>query len=80
MMRVLGRDVAIVQCSNPLMVGVHGTLALESMRMITIVSGTRKVTVAKTGTVLQLQDSGKIVIADEMNGRIEDRLSRGSKV
>ena len=55
MIRVLGRDVAVVQCSNPLMVGVRGTLALESMRMITIVSGGRKVSVPKTGTVLQLR-------------------------
>jgi len=30
--------------------------------------------------VLQLQESGKVVLGDEMNGRIEDRLSRGSKV
>lgn len=80
MMQVLGKDVVVVQCSNPLMVGVHGTLALESMRMITIVSGTRKVALTKTGTVLQIKDSGKVVMADEMNGRIEDRLSRGSKV
>jgi len=80
MIQLLGKEVAIVQSTNPLMVGVRGTFALESMRMITIVSGTNKITVAKTGTVLQLQDSGKIVIADEMNGRIEDRLSRGSKV
>jgi RNase P/RNase MRP subunit p29 len=50
------------------------------MRVITIVSGTKKITVAKTGTVLQLQESGKVVLGDEMNGRIEDRLSRGSKV
>ena len=55
MMQVLGKEVVVVQCSNPLMVGVHGTLALESMRMITIVSGTRKVALTKTGTVLQTQ-------------------------
>ncbi|MDA4114239.1 MAG: ribonuclease P protein subunit [Thaumarchaeota archaeon] len=80
MIGVLGRDVTIVQCSNPLMVGVSGTVALESMRMITIVSGTKKLSVPKMGTALQLRENGKVVIADEMNGRIEDRLSRGSKV
>jgi RNase P/RNase MRP subunit p29 len=80
MIGVLGRDVTIVQCSNLLMVGVNGAVVLESMRMITIVSGTRKLAVAKTGTVLQLRENGKVVIADEMNGRIEDRLSRGSKI
>ena len=54
MIQLLGKEVAIVQSANPLLVGVRGTLALESMRMITIVSGTKKITVAKTGTVLQL--------------------------
>jgi RNase P/RNase MRP subunit p29 len=80
MIQLLGKEVAILQSTNPLLVGVRGTLALESMRMITIVSGTKKITVAKTGTVLQLQESGKVVIAEEMNGRIEDRLAKGSKV
>ncbi len=45
------------------MVGVNGTLVLESMRMITIVSGKRKVVLTKTGTVLQIKDSGKVVMA-----------------
>ncbi len=80
MMRLLGMDVAIVQSSNPLMVGFRGTVALESMRMITIVSTSKKITVPKTGTVLQLLEDGKVVVGDEMNGRIEDRLSRGSRV
>lgn len=80
MMRVLGMDVAVVQCSNPAMVGVHGTVALESMRMLTIVSGDRKVKVAKAGTVLRLRQGEKLVIGDEMIGRIEDRLLRGAKV
>lgn len=80
MIGILGMDVTIVQCSNPSMVAVNGTVVLESMRMITIVSGTKKLAVAKTGTALQLRETGKVVIADEMNGRIEDRLSRGSKI
>ena len=80
MIGILGMDVTVVQCSNPSMVAVSGTVVLESMRMITIVSGTRKLVVAKTGTALQLKETGKVVIADEMNGRIEDRLSRGSKI
>jgi len=80
MIGILGMDVTIVQCSNPSMVAVNGIVALESMRMITIVSGTKKLAVAKTGTALQLRETGKVVIADEMNGRIEDRLSRGSKI
>jgi RNase P/RNase MRP subunit p29 len=78
--RVLGKDVAVIQCANPAMIGLRGTVALESMHMITVVSQTKKVQLAKTGTVLQLQESGKLVLGEEMNGRIEDRLSRGARV
>jgi len=80
MMPVIGKEVAIVQCSNATMVGLRGTVALESMHMITVVSGSRKLEIAKKGTVLKLQDSGKVVIGDEMAGRVEDRLSRGSRL
>ncbi|MGA2665987.1 MAG: ribonuclease P protein subunit [Nitrososphaerales archaeon] len=80
MMPVLGAEVAIVKCSNPLMVGVRGTVVLESMRMLTIATTRKKVEVAKVGTVLQLKETGRLVIADEMSGRLEDRLARGSSV
>ena len=80
MMPVLGAEVAVVNCSNPLMVGVRGIVVLESMRMLTIVTANKKVRVAKVGTVLQLRETGGLVIADEMSGRLEDRLARGSTV
>ncbi len=79
-MRTLGRSVTIIACSDPKMVGFRGTLALESMRMITIVSAERRVSVAKTGTVLRLDGTDGLVECDGMNGRVEDRLSRGSRV
>jgi len=80
MIGLLGKQVAVVQCTDPAMMGLRGTVALESMHMITIVSQTRKVRVAKTGTVLQLQENGKLVMGEEMNGRIEDRLAKGARV
>jgi len=76
----IGKTVTIVSCSDPRMVGLRGTLALESMHMLTIVSPERKVLVRKTGTVLQLEGNGSLLVGDEMNGRVEDRLLRGSKV
>jgi RNase P/RNase MRP subunit p29 len=58
---------------------VRGIFALESMRTITILSGSNKRTVPKVGTVLQVQESGRLVIAGEMVGRIEERLAKGAK-
>ncbi|MDA4135672.1 MAG: ribonuclease P protein subunit [Thaumarchaeota archaeon] len=80
MIDLIGKKMALVQCSDPSMIGVRGIYALESMKTITILSGNTKRTVQKLGTVLQVQDGGRLVVADEMVGRIEDRLARGAKV
>lgn len=80
MIDLLGREILIVQAKDPSMVGVRGTVALESMKMLTIVSGETKRSVPKHGTVVQLQDSGNLVVASDAVGRIEERLARGSKV
>ena len=71
-----------MQCSDPPWSGFRGRSSRSrACSMITIVSGSSEaVTVPKNGTVLQLAGSGKIVIGDEMSGRVEDRLARGSKV
>jgi len=82
MIRVLGSDVTIIRCaSSPLLVGVEGTVALESMRMLTIVAqGSRKIMIPKKGTALQLKGTNEVVIADEMKGRLEERVARGAEL
>jgi RNase P/RNase MRP subunit p29 len=80
MMDLIGKKVAVLQCSDRNAVGSKGIFALETMRTITIVSGDVKRTVPKLGTVLQLQDGGKVFVADEMMGRLEDRIARGGKI
>jgi RNase P/RNase MRP subunit p29 len=77
---LIGKKMAVVQCSDPSMVGIRGIYALETMKTITILSGSKNRTVQKLGTVLQVQDGGRLVVANEMIGRIEDRLARGAKV
>jgi RNase P/RNase MRP subunit p29 len=79
MIDIIGKKIAIVQCSDPSLVGVRGIFALESMKTITILSGSNKRMVPKVGTVLQVQDSGRLVVASEMVGRIEERLAKGAK-
>lgn len=80
MIDLIGHRIVVLQCSDPGLIGRKGTLALETMKTITIVSGGSKLMLPKVGTVLQLQDGGRLVVGDEMVGRLEDRLARGAKV
>jgi len=79
MIDMIGQKIAVMQCSDPSLVGVKGIFALESMKTITILTGSNKRVVPKVGTVLQVQDGGRLVIADDMVGRIEERIARGAK-
>jgi RNase P/RNase MRP subunit p29 len=82
MIRILGSEVTVIKCaSSPLVVGLEGVVALESMRMLTIVSpSSRKVTIPKKGTALQLKGTKELVIADDMTGRLEERIAKGAKL
>ena len=80
MMPLLGREIMVLRANDPSLVGLKGIVELESMKMLTVVSGTRKRSLPKLGTVLQLEDSKKLIVADDMVGRLEDRLARGSKL
>jgi RNase P/RNase MRP subunit p29 len=77
---LMGRKVAIVQCSDPSKVGMRGLFALETMKTVTILSNGSAKTVPKVGTVFQLQDNGKVIVGEETLGRLEDRIARGAKV
>jgi RNase P/RNase MRP subunit p29 len=80
MIDLISKRVAILHCADPGMVGLTGTFAIESMKTITIVSGSTKRVVPKLGTVLRVEDGGRVIVVDEMAGRVEDRLARGAKV
>ena len=82
MIRVLGSEVAIIKCtSSPNLVGLEGTVALESMKMLTIVApNSRKLMIPKRGTVLMLKRTDELVIADDMKGRLEERLAKGAEL
>ena len=68
-----------MQAMDRNMVGLRGVFALETMKTITVVSSGTRRTIPKTGTVFQVQGAG-LVVADEMVGRLEDRIARGAKV
>ena len=80
MIGLLGKEILILKCSSPAVVGLKGTLMLESMHMLTMSSGSRTLTMPKKGTVFQLAETGRVVIGEELEGRLTDRLARGSKI
>jgi RNase P/RNase MRP subunit p29 len=82
MIRILGSDVTIIKCAaSPVKAGVQGTVALESMRMLTIVSpNLGRFMIPKKGTVLRMKGTTDLVIADEMSGRLEERLAKGAEL
>jgi RNase P/RNase MRP subunit p29 len=82
MIRILGSEVTIIKCaSSPRLVGVEGTVALESMRMLTIVSsGSGKIMIPKKGTALQMKRTHELVIAEDMTGRLEERIAKGAEL
>jgi len=80
MIDLIGKKVAIVQCSDQSKVGLRGVFALETMKTISIQSEGATRVIPKVGTVFQLQESGRVVVGNEMVGRLEDRLARGARV
>ena len=79
MIDLIGKKVAVVQALDRNVVGLKGVFALETMKTITIVSSGTRRTIPKTGTVFQVQGAG-LVVAEEMLGRLEDRIAKGAKV
>lgn len=74
---VIGEDVRVAAARDALLLGLKGTVVLESMHTLTIrTEGGRKVVLPKLGTALELK-GGKIMIGDELEGRLEDRIASG---
>lgn len=80
MIDLISKRVAVVHSADPGTVGLTGVFALETMKTVTIVSGNTKRVLPKVGTVLRVDDGARLVVLDEMVGRVEDRLARGAKV
>lgn len=72
-MSALGERMTVLKCKSSSAMGFQGELVLESSNMITMRLGNRLVSLPKLGTVLKSQ-SGKVILGDDMMGRLEDRL------
>ncbi len=78
MIFLIGEDVRVAASKNALLQGLAGKIVLETMHTVTIKTGVgRNVTLPKLGSALELS-TGKIVLGDEIEGRLEDRIAGGS--
>jgi RNase P/RNase MRP subunit p29 len=77
MIFLIGEDVRVAAAKNTLLLGLKGKVVLETMHTVTIkTAADRKVTLPKMGSALELS-TGKIVLGDDIEGRLEDRIATG---
>jgi RNase P/RNase MRP subunit p29 len=76
---ILGEDVRVAAARDAVLLGLKGKIVLESMHTLTIRTREgRKVMMPKVGSALELS-SGKILIGDDLEGRLEDRIAAGRR-
>jgi len=77
---IIGEDVRVAGARNSVLLGIRGKVVLETMHTFTIRTGeNRKVVLPKIGTALSLAD-GTILLGDDLEGRLEDRIAETGKV
>lgn len=75
----IGQDVRVAAAKDSLLLGLKGKVVLESMHMVTVMTpDRRKVMMPKRGSAFELS-SGKILIGDDVEGRLEDRIAVASR-
>lgn len=76
---IIGEDVRVAAARDAVLLGLRGKVVLESMHTLTIrTDEKRKVVLAKSGSALELS-SGTIIIGDDLEGRLEDRIAVGGR-
>lgn len=75
----IGQDVRVAAAKDAMLLGLKGRVVLESMHTVTIMtSDSRKVMMQKLGSAFELS-GGKILIGDDVEGRLEDRIAVASR-
>ncbi len=72
---IIGEDVRVAAAKNSVLLGLKGKVVLETMHTLTLKTiDNRKLILPKSGSALELA-SGKILIGDDLEGRLEDRIA-----
>ena len=75
-MNFIGRKVKILVATDPNQVGLSGELVLERSKTLLLESHGRRLTIQKSGTVIELAGGGEIITGEEILGRLEERIAR----
>jgi RNase P/RNase MRP subunit p29 len=78
-MNVIGERVTVVRAKDPAKEGRKGEIVLETANTVLIETDGHKFRVEKGGTVFQVRDSKKVIMGQDIAGRLEDRLGRKKK-
>ena len=79
MMDLFGRRVSIAASADPTLIGVRGTVMLESMKLLYLTTAKGILGVPKRGSVVRVLGSNELLECDSMVGRLEERLLRGKR-
>jgi len=74
----IGRKVKILVATDPTQVGLSGELVLERSKTLLLESQGRRLTIQKSGTVIELAGGGDIITGDDILGRVEERIARAA--
>ena len=77
-MNFIGRKVKILVATDPNQVGLSGELVLERSKTLLLESHGRRLTIQKSGTVIELAGGGEIITGEEILGRLEERIARAA--
>ena len=75
-MNFIGRKVKILVATDPNQVGLSGELVLERSKTLLLESQGRRLTIQKSGTVIELAGGGEIITGEEILGGLEERIAR----
>jgi len=73
-MNIIGESVAVVDSSDPTLTGRKGEIVLETSKTLMLESAGKRIRLPKSGTVLQVVGTRKIIDGSDVAGRLEDRL------
>ena len=77
-MNLIGRRAKILVATDPNQVGLSGELVLERSKTLLLESQGRRLTIQKSGTVIELAGGGDIITGDDILGRVEERIARAA--
>ena len=77
-MNFIGRKVKILVATDPTQVGLSGELVLERSKTLLLESHGRRLTIQKSGTVIEFAGKGGVIRGDDILGRVEERIARAA--